>query len=80
MCVTTKQIEDVVLTIPMPKTVTNVNINPSGIYVYAYILCTYIIIVYLNTSAGVANYDPVGRVVNWNVSGMYNIYTCINAG
>lgn len=41
-----KIVEDVVLTIPMPKTVTNVNINPS---------------------AGVANYDPVGRVVNWNI-------------
>ena len=23
----------------------------------------------LITLAGVANYDPVGRVVNWNVSG-----------
>ena len=28
-----KQVEDVVLTIPMPKTVTNVNINPSGTYI-----------------------------------------------
>ena len=34
----------------------------------------------LNILAGVANYDPVGRVVNWNVSGTLNIYTCINAG
>lgn len=25
----------------------------------------------LITLAGVANYDPVGRVVNWNVSGTY---------
>ena len=35
-----EQIEDVVITVPMPKTVTNVNLNPSGmcvLYVLLYI-------------------------------------------
>ena len=60
-----KQIEDVVLTIPMPKIVSNVNLNPSGISIQiSYNMYTYISI----PSVGIANYDPVGRVVNWNVS------------
>ena len=34
LCEFSKQIEDVVVTVPMPKTVTNVNLNPSGITLY----------------------------------------------
>ena len=57
----------------MPKTVTNVNLNPSGMLLCISpraIVCIHVNS--LNTSAGVANYDPVNRVVNWNVSTWYS--------
>lgn len=66
----TKQIEDVVLTIPMAKTVTNVNLNPSGTHVYYAYKYVHIQFLFI-PSAGIANYDPVSRVINWNVSNMY---------
>ena len=75
----TKQIEDVVLTIPMAKTVTNVNLNPSGTHVYYTYAYKYVHIQFLFIpSAGIANYDPVSRVVNWNVSEFLNMYIYVH--